>query len=576
MLFHLLLPSVLFFLGCDGIPAHDFMEYQKDPLRSRTYLIPGTEEIRREIERVEESNKDKVVLYQTRSLLSYFMAWLAHGVMARRDVNRPGDATTNRISTVALGLGFFEEEHEFPSFLQKDSVCEGVSLGKKVRDADLTNAILGEGELDVGFDPTGKKVWKVNYWSGKKTYDSCHDLVYAEAADMIREVVPKLEDDKLRQQNLTTAAEFANYLDEELGSWRDASFPETTVPDWKFATLGIPERLMEVNVNLLGTATSKGWQKDDQMSSWGQLMHSRRHGLTGNAGFSDLRSEFLETLHTGADFRAPLHEIMPEKLRVSEDVRTKLRNLQSLLQCVAYYRLPMESEHTNIFETCWRGTAEPFAPARRLDLDEVASLGTRRKAKQLAANPCQLDPRTFIGYSRVLLQLVLPADIADKLVYISTNWHVDNYQVVKSGRPALREPGQIAKDWSDMAFTRAYSQLKNTDLGDTYTARVLLSRSSLRDVSIVAHSPVFADEALMIFVQLVLNDMRAYLNGEVVVTAGEDWKPVWEVMAAIATGILLLGGFWGLYLRSRHKSPPTREPGPSEVELQHELFRNAC
>ncbi|CAE7187422.1 unnamed protein product, partial [Symbiodinium necroappetens] len=137
------------------------MEYQKDPIRSRTYLIPGTEEIRREIERVEESNKDKVVLYQTRSLLSYFMAWLAHGVMARRDVNRPGgDATTNPISTVALGLGFFEEEHEFPSFLQKDSVCEGVSLGKKVRDADLTNAILGEGELDVGFDPTGKKVWK--------------------------------------------------------------------------------------------------------------------------------------------------------------------------------------------------------------------------------------------------------------------------------------------------------------------------------------------------------------------------------------------------------------------------------
>ena len=49
-----------------------------------------------------------------------------------------------------------------------------------------------------------------------------------------------------------------------------------------------------------------------------------------------------------------------------------------------------------------------------------------------------------------------------------------------------------------MAFTRAYSQLKNTDLGDTYTARVLLSRSSLRDVSIVAHSPVFADEALML------------------------------------------------------------------------------
>ena len=26
---------------------------------------------------------------------------------------------------------------------------------------------------------------------------------------------------------------------------------------------------MEVNVNLLGSATSKGWQKDDQMSSGG-------------------------------------------------------------------------------------------------------------------------------------------------------------------------------------------------------------------------------------------------------------------------------------------------------------------
>ena len=42
MLFHLLLPSVLFFLGCDGIPAHDFMEYQKDPLRSRPLALIQT------------------------------------------------------------------------------------------------------------------------------------------------------------------------------------------------------------------------------------------------------------------------------------------------------------------------------------------------------------------------------------------------------------------------------------------------------------------------------------------------------------------------------------------------------
>ncbi|CAE7343973.1 unnamed protein product, partial [Symbiodinium sp. CCMP2456] len=187
---------------------------------------------------------------------------------------------------------------------------------------------------------------------------------------------------------------------------------------------------MEVNLNLLGSATSKGWQNDDQRSSWGQLMHSRRHGLTGSAGFSDLKSEFLEMLHTGADFRTPLHEVMPQKLAVSEDVRTKLLNLQSLLQCVAYYRLPMQSDHLNLFETCWRGTAEPFAPARRLDLDEVASLGTRRKTKQLAERPCQLDPRTFVGYSRVLLQLVLPADIADKLVYVSTNWYWDNLKAI--------------------------------------------------------------------------------------------------------------------------------------------------
>ncbi|CAE7516911.1 kgd2, partial [Symbiodinium sp. CCMP2456] len=129
------------------------------------------------------------------------------------------------------------------------------------------------------------------------------------------------------------------------------------------------------------------------------------------------------------------------------------------------------------------------------------------------------------------------------------------------------------EEWSDKPFTRAYSQMKNTDLGDEHTARMLLSRSWLRDVSIVAHSPVFADEALMIFVQLVLNDMRAYLNGEVVVTAGEDWKPVWEVMGAIATGILLLGGLAGFYLRSRGKS--ARQLRPSEVELQHVPFRNA-
>jgi len=490
MLFHLLLPIVLFSLGCDGIPAHDFMEYQTEKFRSRSYRIPGTEEIRREIERVEASNKDKVVLYQTRSLLSYFMAWLAHGVMARRDVDRPGDSTTNRISTVALGLGFFEEGHEFPSFIEKESVCEGQSVGKKVRDADPKNAYLGEGELHVSFDPTGqKKQWSVNYAMGPKIYESCHDMVYAEAADMIKEVVPKLEDEKLRQQNFTTAAEFAKYLDQEIGSWRDASFPETTVPDWKFATLGIPERLMEVNVNLLGSATSKGWQKDDQMSSWGQLMHSRRHGLTGNAGFSDLRSEFLETLHTGADFRTSLQEVMPEKLKVSEAVRTKLLNLQSLLQCVAYYRLPAQSDHINIFEECWQGTAAPFAPARRLDLNEVASLETRRKTKQLAQNPCQLDPRTFIGYSRVLLQLVLPSDIADKLVYVSTNWHWDNYQAVNTGMASAgQQPGHIDEEWTDTAFTRAYSQMKNTEMGDVYTARVLLSRSELGDVSIVAHT----------------------------------------------------------------------------------------
>ena len=106
-------------------------------------------------------------------------------------------------------------------------MCEGQSVGKKVRDADPKNAYLGEGELHVSFDPTGqKKQWSVNYAMGPKIYESCHDMVYAEAADMIKEVVPKLEDEKLRQQNFTTAAEFAKYLDQEIGSWRDASFPE--------------------------------------------------------------------------------------------------------------------------------------------------------------------------------------------------------------------------------------------------------------------------------------------------------------------------------------------------------------
>jgi len=79
----------------------------------------------------------------------------------------------------------------------------------------------------------------------------------------------------------------------------------------------------------------------------------------------------------------------------------------------------------------------------------------------------------------------------------------------------------------------------------------------------------------MIFVQLVLNDMRAYLNGEAVVTAGEDWKPVWEAMAAIAPGILLLWALGGLYLRKLRDPRDARQARPSELELQHQAFTNA-
>ena len=47
MLFHLLLPIVLFSLGCDGIPAHDFMEYQTEKFRSRPLeLIQTDSEVR--------------------------------------------------------------------------------------------------------------------------------------------------------------------------------------------------------------------------------------------------------------------------------------------------------------------------------------------------------------------------------------------------------------------------------------------------------------------------------------------------------------------------------------------------
>ena len=44
---------------------------------------------------------------------------------------------------------------------------------------------------------------------------------------------------------------------------------------------------MEVNVNLLGSATSKGWQKDDQMSSGGA-----RGGGRGGEGAKSQRAQF--------------------------------------------------------------------------------------------------------------------------------------------------------------------------------------------------------------------------------------------------------------------------------------------
>ena len=90
--------------------------------------------------------------------------------------------------------------------------------------------------------------------------------------------------------------------------------------------------------------------------------------------------------------------------------------------------------------------------------------------------------------------MVLLANAANELAYVSTDWNK------KNGQP----PGHEHEDWRGISFVDAYNKLKNTDHGDNFTARVFLRREPFfveNSVKVVAYSQVFTDETFMEFAE---------------------------------------------------------------------------
>ncbi|CAE7624698.1 kgd2 [Symbiodinium pilosum] len=249
-------------------------------------------------------------------------------------------------------------------------------------------------------------------------------------------------------------------------------------------------------------------------------------------------------------------------LSPGQAVIQKVDNLLSLLKCAAQMRFPIYQQNfwrrQKIMERCWSGSAEPFPPdSPKMDLDTVASTRTKELTKALHSGGLPTEALTR-GYSRVLLQVVLPADIANDLAYISTDWQN------KSGLP----PGHEHEEWAGVSFLEAYSKLKNTGEGDGFTARVLLRRAPFYTwdtVELTAYSQVFLDEDFMEFAESILNDIRGYVLGTPQATHSH-----WHFLEILGVVVLFLAGLvvLSIFLRYRQPRPSSTEAPARDVELQ--------
>ncbi|CAE7242815.1 unnamed protein product [Symbiodinium natans] len=558
--------------------VHDFRDYAQGVVeryrlwnlhgdRGEFGRLAGYEGIRSAILAAEDVFKDHVVLYKTISLYGWWMAWLAWGVFIEEPLVFDNSLLDKRLFFAPLQLRVFEDGNMFPSFVQNASVCLRYSAFKMVREADAGRAkLLGDGTMSYGFHRVGSKrkrklVYVVHYHQigDDLLYRSCHDLVYCELDDMNKRVAPLLTESELARQGIETGKQFAEYLDAKVGAWRDSQHPSHF--DGLLATVGVPDRLMKANLNLLGSATTDAWQTERQ-SAWEQFLDPMKPA-------ADLTAELNGHNGQAGDLgdRLPLLELM---LRNStDDVKERVRNLLSLLQCATFMRFRMKEA---IMGPCWRGNRGPFplVVAKR-DLDAIASRQTKDAIRLLDQDTAKHSEDLGEGWSRVLLQMVFAPELADRLAYVSTNYLASD-----------KSPGNLEPEYKNMSFTQAYELLKNRDAGDEVTVRVLMRQSQSHESALptyVSHGKVFQDQKYMTLVQHVLNDMRATLLGEMVLPEPQPPWWLWATLGVLAAAVAAVFLRWR-FAAARPRARLLSDSGlalasggsDSGVELTHKSF----
>ncbi|CAE7616309.1 unnamed protein product [Symbiodinium sp. CCMP2456] len=539
------------------VSAERFDEYVKDAQREKLFTQSGNDQLRAAVKNVEEQNEDKVVLYHVLPLNGYLMAWLVHGITAKESLqwqHTPGVSTELNFS-----LRHFEPGMSFPSFARHDaSLCLG-GHNRKVREADPKTAkVLGDGDWSNYYltEP-----YEITYSKTSKEYYDCHALVYSELVEDNNKNGPLLEERALANAHVRTAKEFVEYLDAKVSErWQDTPFPNSSAG---MTTVGVQDRLLDAQINLLGRA-ALGSKQDGTPSMWAHFTITERV-------IQDLTADHLAKDDVWPDFgdRSPLLDQVLDTYKLSTATLQKVSNLLSLLQCAAQRRFPIHQQNfylrTLIMSDCWEGDRQPFPPDLPLmSLDDVAS--KRTKDATLALETGGL-PETR-GFSRVLLQVVLPPHVANDLAYVSTDWFD------KDGPP----PGHQHKDWRDVSFMDAYKALKNTAQGDEVTARVLLKRDwglapsdTTESVKIIATSMVFADSVFLEFAASVLEDIRNYVLQHPRKKREESspW-PSW--LLKVVVPVLSLGLLMGcLGYRRHHLRAAT--PPMTDVELPEHPLR---
>lgn len=376
---------------------------------------------------------------------------------------------------------------------------------------------------------------------------------------------PLLEEKALADAHVRTAKQFAEYLDAKVGEkWQDAPFPSENAGT---TTVGVPDRLLDAQINLLGRA-GLGEKQHRTPSMWAYF-------TTTMHVYDDLNADHVTPQIWRPDFgdRSPLLDQVLDFYKLSTAKLQKVSNLLSLLKCAAQMRFPIYQTNfhrrTQIMKHCWEGDRQPFPPDLPLmSLDGVASKRTKDATIALETGGLPTDKETR-GFSRVLLQVVLSPDVANDLAYVSTDWFD------RTG-PA---PGHQHEDWKAVSFMDAYKVLKNTVQGDEVTARVLLKRDwglapsdTTESVKIIATSPAFADSDFMEFAASVLEDIRnCVLQHPQTPKKKTGAWPWWVLELKVVVPVLCLGllaclGYIGC--RRKRTQAPATGTATRDVELR--------